>query len=51
LQAIQTHILTSDKKNDWEYHIPYLIKGALNEHPGSAMARMDSERKDDFVAL
>ena len=51
LQAIQTHILPWDKKIDWGYHIPYLITGALNEHPRSAMSWMDSERKDDFVAF
>jgi len=51
LQAIQTHILPWNKKIDWGYHIPYLITGALNEHPRSAMAWMDSDRKDDFVAF
>ena len=47
LQAIQTHILPWNKRIDWGYHIPYLITGALNEHPRSAMAWMDSERKED----
>ena len=51
LQAIQTHILPWNKKIDWGYHVPYLITGALNEHPRSAMAWMDSDRKDDFVAF
>jgi 4-hydroxy 2-oxovalerate aldolase len=51
LQAIQTHILPWNKKIDWGYHIPYLITGALNEHPRSAMAWMDSDRKEDFVAF
>lgn len=51
LQAIQTHILPWNKKIDWGYHIPYLITGALNEHPRSAMAWMDSDRKEDYVAF
>jgi 4-hydroxy 2-oxovalerate aldolase len=51
LQAIQTQILPWNKKIDWGYHIPYLITGALNEHPRSAMAWMDSDRKEDYVAF
>jgi 4-hydroxy 2-oxovalerate aldolase len=51
LKAIQEQILPWNKKIDWGYHVPYLITGALNEHPRSAMAWMDSERKDDFVSF
>src|SRR5574344_360450 len=51
LQAIQEQILPWQKKIDWGYHVPYLITGAMNEHPRSAMAWMDSERKNDFVAF
>lgn len=51
LDAIQNHIKPWQQKIDWGYHVPYLITGALNEHPRSAMAWMDSERKDDFVAF
>jgi 4-hydroxy 2-oxovalerate aldolase len=51
LKAIQEHVLPWNKKIDWGYHVPYLITGALNEHPRSAMAWMDSERKDDFVSF
>lgn len=51
LSAIQTHVKPWNEKIDWGYHVPYLITGALNEHPRSAMAWMDSERKDDFVAF
>jgi 4-hydroxy 2-oxovalerate aldolase len=35
----------------WGYHIPYLITGALNEHPRSAIKWMASENKDDFVTF
>ena len=49
LKAIQEEVLPWNRKIDWGYHVPYLITGALNEHPRSAMAVMDSEEKDDFV--
>ena len=51
LKAIQEEILPWQQKIDWGYHIPYLVTGALNEHPRSAMAWMDSDRKSDFVAF
>ncbi|MFC0878452.1 aldolase catalytic domain-containing protein [Saccharicrinis sp. FJH2] len=49
LKAIQEQVLPWQEKIDWGYHIPYLITGAMNEHPRSAMAWMDSEEKNDFV--
>jgi 4-hydroxy 2-oxovalerate aldolase len=51
LGAIQNQIKPWQEKIDWGYHVPYLITGAMNEHPRSAMAWMDSEKKDDFVAF
>ncbi|HPR33230.1 MAG TPA: aldolase catalytic domain-containing protein [Prolixibacteraceae bacterium] len=51
LKAIQEQVLPWQQKIDWGYHIPYLITGALNEHPRSAMAWMDSEQKNDFVSF
>ena len=51
LKAIQEEVLPWQQKIDWGYHVPYLITGALNEHPRSAMAWMDSENKDDFVTF
>lgn len=51
LKAIQEEVRPWQQKIDWGYHIPYLITGALNEHPRSAMAWMDSEQKDDFVSF
>ena len=50
-KAIQEQILPWSKKIDWGYHIPYLITGALNTHPRSAIAWMESDRKDDFVSF
>jgi len=51
LKAIQEQVLPWQQKIDWGYHIPYLITGAMNEHPRSAMAWMDSEQKNDFVTF
>jgi len=50
-QAIQDQIMPLQKKIDWGYHIPYLVTGAMNEHPKEAMAWMESERKNDFVGF
>ena len=51
LKAIQEQVVPWQQKIEWGYHIPYLITGALNEHPRSAMAWMDSENKSDFVSF
>ena len=51
LQVIQDHLIPMQKDIDWGYHIPYLITGALNRHPKSAMQWMDSEEKNDFVSF
>ncbi len=51
LDVIQKYIHPLQKQIDWGYHIPYLITGALNEHPRSAIKWMDSENKNDFVSF
>ena len=51
LDVIQNHIHPLQQEILWGYHIPYLITGALNEHPRSAMKWMDSENRDDFVTF
>jgi len=51
LDVIQNHIHPLQQEIKWGYHVPYLITGALNEHPRSAMKWMDSEKSDDFVAF
>ena len=51
LDVIQKYILPLQKTIDWGYHIPYLLTGAMNEHPRSAMQWMDSENKDNFVTF
>ena len=49
--VIQQYVLPLQQEVKWGYHIPYLITGALNEHPRSAMKWMDSTQRDDFVAF
>ena len=49
LKVIQDYMLDMQKEIDWGYHIPYLITGALNQHPRSALKWMDGEDKNNFV--
>ena len=49
LAVIQSHLLPLRKSIEWGYHIPYLITGALNEHPRSAMKFMAGAGHNDFV--
>jgi 4-hydroxy 2-oxovalerate aldolase len=51
LQVIQDHLLEMQKSIDWGYHIPYLVSGALNQHPRSAMEWMESDKKRDIVSF
>ena len=51
LDVIQNQIHPLQQEIQWGYHIPYLITGALNEHPRSAMKWMASENKNDFVTF
>ena len=51
LDVIQNHIHPLQQDIPWGYHVPYLITGALNEHPRSALKWMASENRDDFVAF
>lgn len=50
-QAIQDYIHPLQKQIDWGYHIPYLVTGALNEHPRRGMDWMESDQKNDFVTF
>lgn len=50
IDAIEKQILPLREKIDWGYHIPYMVTGVLNQHPRTAMAHMESERKNRVVA-
>lgn len=52
LDAIGKYIIPLKKELEWGYHIPYMITGALNQHPNAAMAQMalaDEDGKHDYV--
>jgi 4-hydroxy 2-oxovalerate aldolase len=51
LQVIQESMIDMQKDIEWGYHIPYLITGALNQHPRSALKWMSGEQKRDFVSF
>jgi len=51
IKAIQDYVHPMQKEIDWGYHIPYLITGAMNEHPRSGMDWMESDQKNDFVTF
>ena len=50
-QVIQDYMLDMQKEINWGYHIPYLITGAMNQHPRSALKWMESENKTDMVGF
>jgi len=51
LEVIQKYLIPMQNEIDWGYHMPYLITGALNQHPRSALKWMNSENKNDFVGF
>jgi 4-hydroxy 2-oxovalerate aldolase len=51
LKVIQEHLIDMQKNIDWGYHIPYLIAGAMNQHPQSSLKWMSGEQKKDIVAF
>jgi 4-hydroxy 2-oxovalerate aldolase len=49
IDVIQRYLIPLQKTIDWGYHIPYLLTGASNQHPRSAMKWMDGEEKDNYL--
>ncbi len=49
IQAIEAQILPWRQKIDWGYFVPYMVTGIMNQHPRSAMAHMESEKKDQVT--
>lgn len=49
LGVIEKHMLEMRRKWEWGYIIPYMITGALNEHPRVGMNYRASEDRDKFV--
>jgi 4-hydroxy 2-oxovalerate aldolase len=50
VDAIEQEILPWREKIDWGYFIPYMVTGVLNQHPRTAMAHMESNRKNEVTA-
>ncbi len=51
LKVIQDYMFDMQKNIEWGYYIPYLITGAMNQHPRSAMKWMNGDNKKDLVAF
>jgi 4-hydroxy 2-oxovalerate aldolase len=51
LKVIQEQLIPMQKTIDWGYFMPYMITGALNQHPRSALKWMSGEKKDDYVSF
>lgn len=51
LKVIQEYMLDMQKEINWGYHIPYMITGAMNHHPRSALKWMSGDQKNDFVGF
>ncbi len=49
LECIESEIFPWAQKIDWGYSVPYMITGTMNQHPRSAMAVMESEKKEQIV--
>ncbi|HDH10983.1 MAG TPA: nucleoid-structuring protein H-NS [Nitrospirae bacterium] len=49
IEAIEAEILPWQEKIDWGYYIPYMVTGSLNQHPRTAMAHMESDKKNNVT--
>ncbi|WP_366289458.1 aldolase catalytic domain-containing protein [Paenibacillus sp. AN1007] len=49
LDVLEQLMVPLREKEEWGYILPYMITGALDEHPRSAMALRSSENKDKVV--
>jgi len=48
LDVISKEFIPLQKKIEWGYFIPYAITGILDEHPRSAIALRESEKKENY---
>lgn len=49
VKCIEEDIFPWSKKIDWGYSIPYMATGTMNQHPRTAMALMESDKKEDIL--
>ncbi len=48
LDVISKEFVPLQKKIEWGYFIPYVITGILNEHPRTAIALRESDKKENY---
>lgn len=51
LKFVQETMHPLSQEIDWGYSIPYMITGHYNEHPRTAIALRDGDRKDDYLGF
>ena len=51
VRCIEEEIFPWAEKIDWGYSVPYMVTGILNQHPRTAMAHMESERKNEITGF
>ncbi len=49
IKCIEEEILPLAKEIEWGYSVPYMVTGTMNQHPRTAMAVMESEKKDEIT--
>jgi len=49
LDVIQKQLIPLQKTIDWGYYIPYMISGAMNQHPRASLKWMSSDKKENLV--
>ena len=51
LELIQNYLYPLREQIDWGYHLPYMLTGALNQHPRAGMKWMESDQKEDVMGF
>ena len=51
LDCVAQTIKPLQKQLDWGYMVPYMITGALNQHPRSAMACLKTDQREEYRAF
>lgn len=49
IEAVEKLTFPLRETIDWGYSIPYMISGQMNQHPRSAMALRESDKKNEFI--
>jgi 4-hydroxy 2-oxovalerate aldolase len=49
IKCIEEEIFPWRQKIDWGYSVPYMVTGVMNQHPRTAMAVMESDKKDEIT--